>query len=141
MKKESKKKSTAKTSADTWKERYDIAVNNQETMFKKFSDWYKLMYATVDDSNIALWRSKVFIPMMAGKAWNLIAKFVGLKPGFEVALRNPDASDDVQKEMARIMQLKLEYDYDNPSLDEPIRDKMINCLVEDRKSTRLNSSH
>ena len=130
MKKESKKKSTAKTSADTWKERYDIAVNNQETMFKKFSDWYKLMYATVDDSNIALWRSKVFIPMMAGKAWNLIAKFVGLKPGFEVALRNPDASDDVQKEMARIMQLKLEYDYDNPSLDEPIRDKMINCLVD-----------
>jgi hypothetical protein len=131
MKKDSKKKSSqVKTSSDTWKERYDIAVNNQETMFKKFSDWYKLMYATVDDSNIALWRSKVFIPILAGKAWNLISKFVGLKPGFEVALRNPDTSNDVQKEMARIMQLKLEYDYDNPSLDEPIRDKMINCLVD-----------
>ena len=131
MKKDSKKKSSqVKTSSDTWKERYDIAVNNQETMFKKFSDWYKLMYATVDDTNIALWRSKVFIPILAGKAWNLISKFVGLKPGFEVALRNPDTSNDVQKEMARIMQLKLEYDYDNPSLDEPIRDKMINCLVD-----------
>ncbi len=129
-KKEVKKSKTTSTSADTWKERYDIAVNNQESMFKKFSDWYKLMYATVDDSNIAVWRSKVFIPILAGKAWNLISKFVGLKPGFEVALRNPDASSDVQKEMARIMQLKLEYDYDNPSLDEPIRDKMINCLVD-----------
>lgn len=129
-KKEVKKYKTTSTSADTWKERYDIAVNNQETMFKKFSDWYKLMYATVDDSNIALWRSKVFIPILAGKAWNLISKFVGLKPGFEVALRNPDASSDVQKEMARKMQLKLEYDYDNPSLDEPIRDKMISCLVD-----------
>lgn len=131
MKKDIKKKTKqTKTSADTWQERYDIAVNNQETMFKKFSDWYKLMYATVDDSNIAVWRSKVFIPILAGKAWNLISKFVGLKPGFEVALRNPDASTDVQKEMARMMQLKLEYDYDNPALDEPIRDKMINCLVD-----------
>ena len=131
MKKDSKKKSTtSSTSADTWKERYDIAVNNQETMFKKFSDWYKLMYATVDDSNVAIWRSKIFIPILAGKAWNLISKFVGLKPGFEVSLRNPDASSEVQKEMARKMQLKLEYDYDNPALDEPIRDKMINCLVD-----------
>jgi hypothetical protein len=28
------------------------------------------------------------------------------------------------------MQLKLEYDYDNPTLDEPIRDKLLNCLVD-----------
>ena len=116
--------------SQVWKERYQIAVNNQETMFKKFSDWYKLMYATVDDTNIAVWRSKIFIPVLAGKAWNLIAKFVGLKPGFEVALRNPDASTEALNEMARKMQLKLEYDYDNPTLDEPIRDKLLNCLVD-----------
>lgn len=116
--------------SQVWKERYQIAVNNQETMFKKFSEWYKLMYATVDDTNIAVWRSKIFIPVLAGKAWNLIAKFVGLKPGFEVALRNPDASTEALTEMSRKMQLKLEYDYDNPALDEPIRDKLLNCLVD-----------
>jgi hypothetical protein len=134
MKKDNVKKPTKKTdevsSAQTWKERYQIAVNNQETMFKKFSDWYKLMYATVDDSNIALWRSKIFIPVLAGKAWNLIAKFVNLKPGFQVALRNPDASDEAVKEMADKMQLKLEYDYDNPNMDESIRDKMLSCLID-----------
>ena len=134
MKKDNVKKPTKKTdevsSAQTWKERYTIAVNNQETMFKKFSDWYKLMYATVDDSNIALWRSKIFIPVLAGKAWNLISKFVNLKPGFQVALRNPDASDEAVKEMADKMQLKLEYDYDNPNMDESIRDKMLSCLID-----------
>ena len=134
MKKDNVKKPAKKidqdSAAQTWKERYSIAVNNQETMFKKFSDWYKLMYATVDDSNIALWRSKIFIPILAGKAWNLISKFVSLKPGFEVALRNPDASDEAVKEMARKMQLKLEYDYDNPNMDESIRDKMLSCLID-----------
>lgn len=131
MKKDKKAKSAENSpQSQVWKDRYQIAVNNQETMFKKFSDWYKLMYATVDDTNIAVWRSKIFIPVLAGKAWNLIAKFVGLKPGFEVALRNPDASEEALKEMARKMQLKLEYDYDNPTLDEPIRDKLLNCLVD-----------
>jgi hypothetical protein len=128
--KTSKKISENTSQSQVWKERYQIAVNNQESMFKKFSDWYKLMYATVDDTNVAVWRSKIFIPVLAGKAWNLIAKFVGLKPGFEVALRNPDASTEALSEMARKMQLKLEYDYDNPDLDEPIRDKLLNCLVD-----------
>jgi hypothetical protein len=132
MKKDKKSKRISENTpqSQVWKERYQIAVNNQETMFKKFSEWYKLMYATVDDTNIAVWRSKIFIPVLAGKAWNLIAKFVGLKPGFEVALRNPDASTEALTEMARKMQLKLEYDYDNPTLDEPIRDKLLNCLVD-----------
>ena len=128
--KKSKKTTDGAKSAQVWKERYSIAVNNQETMFKKFSDWYKLMYATVDDKNVALWRSKIFIPILAGKAWNLIAKFVNLKPGFEVALRNPEASDEAIKAMAEMMQKKLEYDYDNPNLDESIRDKLLSCLVD-----------
>lgn len=128
--KTSKRISENTPQSQVWKERYQIAVNNQESMFKKFSGWYKTMYATVDDTNTAVWRSKIFIPVIAGKAWNLISKFVGLKPGFEVGLRNPDASTEAVNQMARKMQLKLEYDYDNPTLDEPIRDKLLNCLVD-----------
>lgn len=140
--------------AQMWADRYSIAVKNQEGMFARFAKWFDLMHANVNDDNIALWRSKVFIPVLAGKAWNLIAKFVGLKPGFEVTLRDPEPmpeipeeiEDDSQlkeeyykaeneriqalKDRAEKMQRKLEYDYDNPKLIEPIRDKVLASLID-----------
>lgn len=140
--------------ADVWKQRYEIAVNNQQEMFTKFSKWFDLMHATVNDDNMALWRSKVFIPIMASKAWNLISKFVGLKPGFEVSVRDPEPMDEPPEEIqddpvlakeyekaqqervnelkkqAERVQKKLAYDYDNPKLDESIRDKMLAPLVD-----------
>lgn len=140
--------------AKIWAERLAIAVKNQEPMFDKFSKWFDLMHANVNDENIALWRSKVFIPVLAGKAWNLIAKFVGLKPGFEVSLRDPEPMPDMPEEIendpqlkeeyykaenervqnlkdrAEKMQRKLEYDYDNPKLTQPIRDKILASLID-----------
>ena len=148
------KKKKEESKGQVWKERYSIAVKNQEPMFNRFAKWFDLMYATVNEENIALWRSKVFIPVIAGKAWNLIAKFVGLKPGFEVSLRDPEPMPDIPdeleedpqmkqeyykaeneriqelKERAAKMQKKLEYDYDNPRLSEPIRDKMLQSLID-----------
>jgi len=140
--------------AQVWSERYAIAVKNQESMFARYAKWFDLMHANVNDENIALWRSKVFIPVLAGKAWNLIAKFVGLKPGFEVTLRDPDPmpeipediEDDPQlkeeyykaeneriqalRDRAEKMQRKLEFDYDNPKFNEPIRDKVLASLID-----------
>lgn len=115
---------------DMWQERYDIAVSNQETMFARFAKWYDLMYATVNDENIALWRSKVFIPILASKVWNLVAKFVNLKPGFEVTVRDPEQAPEDLKALADKISKKLEYDYDNPNLDEPIRDKLLQPLID-----------
>lgn len=117
--------------ANKWKQRYDIARNNQETMFKKFSDWYDLFYATVTTKNIAPWRSKIFIPIISSKAWSLVSKFVGLKPGFEVTVRDEDSDEAGEaQEKADKMQQKLAYDYDNPKLDEPIRNKLLAPLID-----------
>lgn len=140
--------------AKIWAERLGIAIKNQEPMFDKFAKWFDLMHANVNDENIALWRSKVFIPVLAGKSWNLIAKFVGLKPGFEVSLRDPEPMPDIPEEIendpqlkeeyykteneriqqlkdkAEKMQRKLEYDYDNPRLSQPIRDKVLASLID-----------
>lgn len=153
MSKKISKEQTEKQ-AKLWAERLAIAVKNQEPMFDKFSKWFDLMHANVNDKNIALWRSKVFIPVLAGKAWNLIAKFVGLKPGFEVTLRDPEPMPDIPediendptlkeeyykaenervqelKDRAEKMQRKLEFDYDNPKLTEPIRDKLLSSLID-----------
>lgn len=140
--------------AQVWRERYDIAVNNQEAMFSRFAKWFDLMHANVNDENMALWRSKVFVPIMASKAWNLVSKFVGLKPGFEVSVRDPEPMDEPPEEIkndpqlaqefekaqqervnelkqqAEKVQKKLAYDYNNPKLDESIRDKMLAPLVD-----------
>lgn len=115
---------------DLWQSRYDVAVMNQETMFARFAKWYDLMYATVNDENVALWRSKVFIPILASKVWNLVAKFVNLKPGFEVTVRDPEQAPEDLKALADKVSKKLEYDYNNPLLDEPVRDKLLQPLID-----------
>ncbi len=123
-------KKTPEERAALWQQRFKIAKDHQQPMFEKFRKWFNLFNATVSTENISPWRSKVFIPIIAGKVWSLVSKFVGLKPGFEVNLRDPNMSDEVARERADKMQKKLEYDYENPHLDEPIRDKLIAPLID-----------
>jgi hypothetical protein len=124
------KKKDNKTSAKVWKERYDLAVDRQTPMFQKFADWYDLMYAHINTSQYALWRSKVFIPVIPAKAWAMVAKLTAMNPGFEVglygeALLDPDAELKAQK-----AQWKLEHDYDNPLFDESMPEKLFSPLVD-----------
>lgn len=116
-----------------WERRYSRSASDQTTMFDKFNEWYKMMYAIRDDRNTAKWRSKIHIPLLSTKAWNLIAKFVQMEPGFEVQVRNednPELDIDKLQDIADKVQRKLEYDYHNPELTEPMRDKLNTCLVD-----------
>jgi len=119
-----------------WQERYRLAYTNQLPLFKRFADWYDGMYTIVNSKNYALWRSKVYLPILAAKAWNLIAKFISLRPGFEVRPR-PSGIDKVDLDLpgaledaAEKAQLLLEYDYDNPHLTRPIREKLEAVLMD-----------
>src|ERR1017187_9787301 len=77
-----------------WQERYRLAYTNQLPLFKRFADWYDGMYAIVNTKNYSLWRSKVYIPILASKAWTMIAKFIAMRPGFEVRPRQKDTEGD-----------------------------------------------
>jgi hypothetical protein len=123
-------KKTKTTSAETWKKRYQVGVRNQERQFRKFADWYDLMYAHVNTSQYALWRSKVFIPLIPAKAWAMIAKMQALKPGFEVGLYGEALLDPDAQMRAEKAQWKLEHDWDNPLFDEPMSDKLFSPLVD-----------
>lgn len=122
-----------------WQERFRIAYTNQLPLFKRFADWYDGMYTIVNAKNYALWRSKVQIPILAAKAWNLMGKLIALKPGFEVRPRQSgESTEDVGipqqlEEMADKSQLLLEYDYDNPNLKRSIRSalhaSLMDCVV------------
>lgn len=126
----SSKKGKTKTSTTVWKDRYDLGTKDQAAMFKKFASWYDTMYAHINTSQYALWRSKVFLPIIPSKAWGMIAKMQSLNPGFEVArygeaLLDPESGDKAEK-----AQWKLEHDWDNPHFDEPMPEKLFSPLVD-----------
>ena len=99
-------------------------------MFKRFSQWYDALYAVVGVTP-SPWRSKAYAPVLASRTWALLSKFLALKPGFEVKISSPEngvASDvDEQAEKAR---RKLEFDYENPYMDETMRDKLFSTLLD-----------
>lgn len=120
-----------------WQERYRIAYTNQLPLFKRFADWYDGMYTIVNAKNYALWRSKVQIPILASKAWNLMGKLIALKPGFEVRPRSTDETEEIDvgissniQDAADKAQLLLEYDYDNPNLKRSIRSSLHASLMD-----------
>lgn len=117
-------KSTVKRTEDakTWSQRYDLAYKNEKGMKKKWSEWYEMMYAVKTYQNISVWKSQAFIPVMSYKAWTIIAKLLALRPGFSVKMYDELYSDEDRKYIEKA-NLKLEYDYNNPMLEETIRDK------------------
>lgn len=123
-------KKISTTSAADWKTRYTKAQAGQERMFSKFSDYYDTMYAHVNTDAYALWRSKIFIPIIPSKAWAMVAKMQALKPGFEVSLFGEALNDDQAQLRAEKMQWKLEHDWDNPKFDESMPEKLFSPLVD-----------
>ena len=115
--------------AETWKERYAIAQTNQDRMFKRFSDWYDALYAQIGRVP-SPWRSKIYVPKLSQQTWTLMAKFLVLKPGFRVEVRDPDLGEEAVAEKAEKIQKKLEFDYDNHNFEESMRDKLFNPLLD-----------
>lgn len=118
------------TSSEKWQARYSIAKDNQSRMFRRFAKWYDLMFAAINTKDYAPWRSKVFLPILASKAWAMLAKFTALNPGFEVGTYDEYDNDDEAREAAQKAQWKLEHDWDNPDFDEPMTDKLFSPLMD-----------
>lgn len=119
----------SKTTPETWEERYKTASGSQAKMFKRFSDWYDSLYAIVGTTP-SPWRSKMYVPILARQTWALISKFLTLKPGFEVRVVDDAYEDDELEMKAAKANKKLEYDYNNPYLEESIRDKLFCGLLD-----------
>lgn len=122
-----------------WKTRFGVAETNQQPMHAKWGDWYKQMYAGVESSDMAAWRSKVFLPIIAGKVWDLIARFIQYKPGWDVSIRSIPKSMDTSKYAQYVtemnvkydkVKLKMDYDYDNPLRDTPIQDELQSVMLD-----------
>lgn len=127
--------------AAKWKNRYDIAKTYQIPMFQKWSKWYDDMYAHIQDNNaMAMWRSKVYMPIIASKIWDMISRFIQYRPGWEVSVRtlpintlSKEAFDQYVQEMnmrVEKVRMKLEYDYDNPLMEDSIPDELLGVMLD-----------
>lgn len=119
----------SQTTPETWQQRYSNALSNQTKQFKRFSNWYDSLYAIVGVVP-SPWRSKMFVPVLARQTWGLISKFLGIKPSFEVRIASDDVGDDDVDDRAEKAARKIEFDYENPYLDESMRDKLFAPLLD-----------
>lgn len=118
------------TGSNVWKQRYDLAANHQESMFNAFARYYKLFYAAVSTTDIAPWRSKVFVPLLANKGWEMLANIQSMQPGFEVGLYGDALLEEGAQDRADKAQWKLEHDWDNPEFDESMSDKLFPAVAD-----------
>lgn len=125
--------------AKLWKQRFLDAQSNQQGNFKKYSDWYGMMYAANNTPKMALWRSKAFLPILAAKTWDLVARLVQYTPSWEVKLFNLPLTmptNDLAAWLASVdskydkIKAKLDYDYDDPMRKVPVQDEHFNTLVD-----------
>lgn len=119
----------SKTTPEQWEKRYDTASGLQTKMFKRFANWYDSLYAVVG-TTASPWRSKVYVPILARQTWALVAKFLAIKPGFQIRVNNAGEISEEVDQQAEKARRKLEYDYENPYMDETMRDKLFAPLLD-----------
>jgi hypothetical protein len=125
------------TDASTWQQRFENRKIKQRQMFEDASKYYDIMYAVQNVNKISAWKSKVYVPVLASKAWDLIARMSDVVPLFQVMIKNELTLDDdgnfaqeqgVAEREDRI-EAKLQYDYENGHT-VPMKLKVFDALVD-----------
>jgi hypothetical protein len=128
---------TPENRASIWKERFENRKIKQEKMFDDAQKYYDIMYAVQNTSVIAPWKSKVYVPILASKAWDLISRMSDVVPLYNITIKNElELSDsgnfqipeDVRQRERRI-EAKLHYDYSCTD-GEPMKLKVFDPLVD-----------
>ncbi len=123
-----------------WASRFEIAKTYQLPLFQKWAKWYDDMYAHVSNQQMAPWRSKVYMPIISSKVWDLISRFIQYRPGWDVTIRTLPVNtlskeafdlymDDMNRKVEKV-KMKLNYDYQNPLLEDPIQDELLGVMLD-----------
>ena len=123
-----------------WQQRFEIAKTYQIPLFAKWAKWYDDMYAHVTNQAMAPWRSKVYMPIIASKVWDLISRFIQYQPGWEVSVRTLPVNtldkeafdlymDDMNRKTEKV-KMKLDYDYDCPLMEDSIPSELLGVMLD-----------
>jgi hypothetical protein len=129
---------TPKDRSATWQSRFKNRKNKQRRLFEEAQKHYDIMYAVQNTTKISPWKSKVYVPVLASKAWDLIARMSDVIPQFSVTIKNEYELDDssgnftiaqVVAERQRRIEAKLRYDYLCGG-EEPMKLRVFDPLVD-----------
>ena len=123
--------------ANMWSDRFTRCESDQQRLFKKVSKFYDIMYAVQNTDNVAPWRAKIYVPIMASKAWDLIARLSDVLPYFRTRIDNEIEIDEYGKfvipedtiKRQRRIDAKLHYDYCY-NQDEPMKLKVFDTMLD-----------
>jgi hypothetical protein len=135
--KQIKKETTDQDRAKTWQARFNRCETNQEKLFNKVSKFYDIMYAVQSNENVAPWRAKIYVPIMASKAWDLIARLSSVLPYFRTRIAdeiivNESGDMEIPKEIRdrqKRLDSKLSYDYQYGQ-EEPMKLKVFDTMLD-----------
>lgn len=124
--------------ASIWQQRFENRKLKLNQMFEDAQKYYDIMYAVQNTTKISPWKSKVYVPVLASKAWDLISRMSDVVPLFDVTIKNEleidDATGNFQlaqgvQERQRRIEAKLHYDY-NCGDEEPMKLRVFDPLVD-----------
>lgn len=129
---------SSESKASIWQQRFENRKIKQKQMFEDAKKYYDIMYAVQNTTKISPWKSKVFVPVLASKAWDLIARMSDVVPLFDVTIKNElDEGEDGNialkagvLERQRRVEAKLHYDYVSGCDAEPMKLKVFDPLVD-----------
>lgn len=124
--------------ASIWQQRFENRKDKLTQMFEDTQKYYDIMYAVQNTEKISPWKSKVYVPVLASKAWDLIARMSDVVPLFNVNIKNELELDDKTGnfqlpestlDRQRRIEAKLHYDYKCGD-DMPMKLKVFDPLVD-----------
>ena len=95
------------------------------------------MYAVQSNENVAPWRAKIYVPIMASKAWDLIARLSSVLPYFRTRINDEvivnmsgdmELPEEVRNRQKRL-DAKLAHDYECGQ-DEPMKLKVFDTMLD-----------
>jgi hypothetical protein len=127
-----------KDASTKWQMRFENRKRKMQRLFEDSQKYYDIMYAVQNTTKISPWKSKVYVPVLASKAWDLIARMSDVVPLYNVTIKNEvemndengsfQIPQDVRERQIRI-ESKLQYDY-KCGHDEPMKLKVFDPLVD-----------
>ena len=112
-----------------------------QRLFEDAQKYYDIMYAVQNTTKISPWKSKVYVPVLTSKAWDLISRMSDVVPLFNVTVKNELEINDetgqfqvpeVVNQRQQRIEAKLHYDY-NCGGEEPMKlrvfDPLVDCVV------------
>ena len=129
---------TSKKRASVWSERFENRKNKMQRLFEDAGKYYDIMYAVQNTTKMSPWKSRVYVPILASKAWDLISRMSDVVPLFNVTIKNELEIDDktgqfvtpeIVSQRQKRVEAKLHYDY-MCGHEEPMKLKVFDPLVD-----------